>query len=233
MVSKKYENNDINTSMLAEKILRGGNGSWGNQPMAPHPQLTKAQTEEMARYVLSLAKPDPPSRKLEVQGTISFLWDNLPRGGESNYLLAASYTDKGNQNIGPLKSTAKYLLRYPKFYANDFEDLFEANIRKDKLVGRTGSYFRLSNIDLTNIKQVVLKSSGEGVIEIRLDDLKGPLLGEAKVNAGEDLNIIPVSVSPHSGKRNLYFIRKNERLRFNEYAIEWVYFSNTINKDYK
>lgn len=233
MISKKYENNDVNTSMLAEKILRGGNGSWGNQAMAPHPQLTKDQTEEMARYILSLAKPDRPSQKLEVQGTISFLWDNLPRGGESSYLLAASYTDKGNQYLGPLKSTAKYLLKYPKFYADDFEDLFEANIRKDKLVGRTGSYFRLSNIDLTNIKQIVLKSSGEGVIELRLDDIKGPVLGEVKVNAGDDLKIIPVSISAHSGKRNLYFIRKNERLRFSEYAIEWVYFSNTINKDYK
>lgn len=233
MVSKKYENNDSNISMLAEKILRGGNGAWGNQAMAPHPQLTKSQTVEMARYILSLTKPDSPSQKLDINGTVSFPWNNLPPGRESNYLLAASYTDKGNQQIGSLKGMAKYLLRYPKFYADDFEDLFEANIRGNRLVGRTGSYFRLSNIDLTNIRQIVLKSSGEGVIELRLDNIKGPLLGEARAHGGNDLNIIPVTVSGRSGKRDIYFIRKNERLRFNEYAIEWVYFSNTITKDYK
>lgn len=233
MVSKKYENNDSNISMLAEKILRGGNGSWGNQAMAPHPQLTKAQTLEMARYILSLTQPEPLSEKLDVKGTIAFRWNNLPQGKESNYVFAASYTDQGNKHIGPLTSMAKYLLRYPKFYANDFEDLFESNIRRDKLVGRTGSYFRLSDIDLTSIKQIVLRTSGEGTIELRLDNLKGPLLAEAIVNSGDSLNTIPVTIPPHSGKRDIYFIRKNEKLRFNEYAIEWVYFSNTINKNYK
>lgn len=233
MVSSRYENHEGNISMLAEKILRGGSGSWGDQVMAPHPQLTKNQTVEMARYILSLTKPDAPARKIEVQGTISFLWDNLPAGRESNYLLSASYTDKGNQQIAPLKATARYMLRYPKFYPDDFEDLFEANIRRNRLVGRTGSYFRLSDIDLSNIRQVVLKCSGEGTIELRLDGIEGPLLAQAEVNSGEDLNIIPVTVSGHSGKKNLYFIRKNERLRFNEYAVEWVYFSNTIKKNYK
>ena len=40
--------------MLAEKIIKGGTGNWGQIPMTPHPNISQADAEKMAMYVLSL-----------------------------------------------------------------------------------------------------------------------------------------------------------------------------------
>lgn len=53
-VAKKYETSEINVKMLAEKIIKGGQGVWGQIPMTPHPDLKQEDAEKMARYVLSL-----------------------------------------------------------------------------------------------------------------------------------------------------------------------------------
>jgi len=55
-VAQKYENNAKNVDYLAGKIIEGGAGVWGQVPMTPHPDLTKADAQEMARYILSLRK---------------------------------------------------------------------------------------------------------------------------------------------------------------------------------
>lgn len=53
-VAKKYEFNKANVDMLAQKIIKGGVGVWGEIPMSPHADITQADAEKMARYVLSL-----------------------------------------------------------------------------------------------------------------------------------------------------------------------------------
>jgi cytochrome c len=53
-VAKKYESNDKNVKMLAEKILKGGQGVWGEIPMAGHPNLSAEDAEAMVKYILSL-----------------------------------------------------------------------------------------------------------------------------------------------------------------------------------
>lgn len=53
-VAKKYEFTEANVKMLAQKIIKGGSGVWGQIPMTPHPDITEADAEKMARYVLSL-----------------------------------------------------------------------------------------------------------------------------------------------------------------------------------
>lgn len=53
-VAKKYEFTEANVKMLAEKIIKGGSGVWGEIPMAPHADISQVDAEKMARYVLSL-----------------------------------------------------------------------------------------------------------------------------------------------------------------------------------
>jgi cytochrome c len=55
-VAAKYENNDDNVKMLAEKIIKGGSGNWGAIPMTPHPALKQEDAEAMVKYVLLLKK---------------------------------------------------------------------------------------------------------------------------------------------------------------------------------
>ncbi len=53
-VAKKYDFTEANVKMLATKIIQGGVGVWGEVPMNAHPDVTQADAEKMARYVLSL-----------------------------------------------------------------------------------------------------------------------------------------------------------------------------------
>ena len=53
-VAKKYEFNEANVKLLADKILKGGQGVWGQIPMTAHVDITQVDAEKMARYVLSL-----------------------------------------------------------------------------------------------------------------------------------------------------------------------------------
>jgi cytochrome c len=53
-VAVKYEFTDANVKLLASKIISGGSGVWGEIPMAPHANISQADAEKMAKYVLSL-----------------------------------------------------------------------------------------------------------------------------------------------------------------------------------
>jgi len=53
-VAKKYEATEANINMLADKIIKGGSGTWGTVPMTPHPALSADSAKEMVRYILTL-----------------------------------------------------------------------------------------------------------------------------------------------------------------------------------
>ena len=53
-VAIKYDDTDANLTYLANKIISGGAGVWGEIPMTPHPAISTADAKEMARYILSL-----------------------------------------------------------------------------------------------------------------------------------------------------------------------------------
>lgn len=55
-VAAKYENTDANVKMLAEKIIKGGKGNWGEVMMTAHPTLSQADAEQMVKYILLLKK---------------------------------------------------------------------------------------------------------------------------------------------------------------------------------
>lgn len=56
-VAEKYADapNDVITA-LANKIIKGGVGNWGNVPMLPHPAISQEDAETMVRYILLLKK---------------------------------------------------------------------------------------------------------------------------------------------------------------------------------
>ncbi|MCW3094010.1 MAG: hypothetical protein JWP81_5079 [Ferruginibacter sp.] len=53
-VAAKYENTEANRSMLADKIIAGGQGVWGQIPMAAHPNLPKEDAIAMVKYIMLL-----------------------------------------------------------------------------------------------------------------------------------------------------------------------------------
>jgi cytochrome c len=58
-VAKKYEFTQANVTLLAGKIIAGGAGVWGDVPMTAHADVSQADAEKMAMYVLSLDGEKP------------------------------------------------------------------------------------------------------------------------------------------------------------------------------
>ena len=55
-VANKYPATDASIDTLANKVIKGGKGNWGDIPMAAHPTLALADAKEMVKYILSLKK---------------------------------------------------------------------------------------------------------------------------------------------------------------------------------
>lgn len=55
-VAKKYENTKANIKMLSEKIIKGGQGNWGEIPMAGHPNISEEDASAMVEYILTMKK---------------------------------------------------------------------------------------------------------------------------------------------------------------------------------
>ena len=51
-VAKKYAGMDTAVQFLANKIIAGGSGNWGEIPMAPHSSLPMEDAKALAQYVL-------------------------------------------------------------------------------------------------------------------------------------------------------------------------------------
>ncbi|MCJ8210949.1 c-type cytochrome [Mucilaginibacter sp. RS28] len=51
-VAKKYTDKDVD--MLADKVIKGGAGNWGQIAMTPHPNLSQEDAKEMVKYILSI-----------------------------------------------------------------------------------------------------------------------------------------------------------------------------------
>ena len=55
-IAAKYPLSDDNVNHLADKVIAGGKGVWGEIPMTPHASLSKDDAKSMVKYILSLKK---------------------------------------------------------------------------------------------------------------------------------------------------------------------------------
>jgi cytochrome c len=53
-VAAKYAKDTDAAKKLADKIVKGGSGVWGPVPMPPNTQVTPAEAETLAKWVLTL-----------------------------------------------------------------------------------------------------------------------------------------------------------------------------------
>lgn len=53
-VANKYEATEANIKMLAEKVVKGGSGVWGDVAMPPNAATNIADAEQMVKYILLL-----------------------------------------------------------------------------------------------------------------------------------------------------------------------------------
>lgn len=53
-VAKRYSADQTTITTLANKIIKGGTGNWGQVMMTPHPNLSEADAEQIVKYILLL-----------------------------------------------------------------------------------------------------------------------------------------------------------------------------------
>ena len=53
-IAAEYQNTEENVKKLADKVINGGAGVWGEAAMAPHPSLSEEDAKDMIKYILSL-----------------------------------------------------------------------------------------------------------------------------------------------------------------------------------
>jgi len=187
-VAQKYKNDPQAPEVLANKVISGGSGVWGDHAMAGHPQLTQQEAGYMVKYILGLAQAQSLAKSYPLKGTYqaSVPAGEKPGGG---FLLRAAYTDKGAGSIGGLSTESKITLRNPSVDPVTADEKKGTQLlitpSKSFFMTGSGSYLGFNDIDLSGVKQIefyvmVTPSSGAigGTIEVHLDAPDGKLIGQ-------------------------------------------------------
>jgi cytochrome c len=216
-IAKRYKSDAVN--QLADKIILGGNGNWGKNMMAAHPQHTKEEAVEMVKYILSV---DSDNQSLPVNGVLNF--NKHKNSDAGNYIVRAIYTDKGGASIGQLTGSKMLVLRSPRIEAEEL--VLGKNMSARHIDGTTitfvtnienGAYLILADSDLTGVGSIDFsaQAKADGVkIELRLDSPGGRLIGQValKKNGSEKPDMKPVSadIEATTGKHDIYFVFKSD-----------------------
>jgi len=229
-ISKRYAGKKDQVNRLADKIIKGGNGVWGEHAMSAHPQLSKQNAAEIVKYILSLSTPKNVTL-LPQQGTVA-LKDHLSNKDEGRYVLSASYTDKGGKGAPALTSNASLVLRPAKVQAEDADQYNNIAVR-DKDIGNihNKSYFVLKNIDLKGINQLTYRYSSanmNGTAEVHVDSPTGNVISTLNftpTGKRSDYAELSTAINDPGAKHDLYFVFINKsKPRQSLLNLDWVNF---------
>jgi cytochrome c len=236
-VADRYKGKNAD-KMLVTKIIKGGNGNWGKNMMAAHPQHSEAEAAEMVKYILSLNEGS--AKALPLSGTVS-TGSHLNTKTKGVYVLRATYTDKGSAETGSLTGRNMITLRNPQVQAEDAQIMQGVSTRHIDGTDMTflaniqhGSYIAFKDIDLTGVKQIHFQASTRepgSTIEVRRGGVNGELLGKAAVNQVEKLSdpvkATSASISGGGEEKDLYFVFVNNTgKKDNILFLDWVYFDD-------
>ncbi|TXF89427.1 carbohydrate-binding protein [Neolewinella aurantiaca] len=215
-VAERYDDKPATITSLAKKVIRGGNGVWGERLMSAHPALSQDDAEIMVGYILSLND----AGRLPLRGETS------PGSGAGSYVLAASYRDKGGRNAPPLVGQSVIVLRPTTLEAEAHNDgLYRAAVPQGgennafKVVNfRPGGSLRLANVHLLDLKvlKAHLHANVPGVLDLRYGAPDGKLLSSRELSPTEGWNVYTDVSLPLPAEANdlppgdLYLVWKGE-----------------------
>jgi cytochrome c len=200
-IADKYAGEEAQVKRLAEKVIKGGSGVWGDLMMSPHPQLSTDDTEKMIRYILSL-NAKTKETALPYKGKYAL---NKHKAGdkEGTYIFTASYTDKGSNGMKPLTATKIVSLSYPLIPANRFKEAKKTasflvtrdmwkELKEDMTIVLPSheGMIRYGNIDFTDVGQITFGLAvaptyfSGGKLELYLDNADGAPFATADFDIG-------------------------------------------------
>lgn len=228
-VSKKYINDKNAIGYLANKIITGGAGVWGEHAMSAHPQISKENASEIVKYVISVSNRNE-EKPLAQTGEV-VLNEHIGSTDEGRYILTASYTDKGGA-AAPLTNKDVLVLRPSKVQAESADNTYNLRKTDRNLSGiNDGSYFVLKNIDLkdvTNLTYRLASLDKDGTIQVHVDKVKGDIISSVNYQPSGAFNkFIEVNapITNPGGKHDLYFVFvKTGAANKNIASLDWINF---------
>ncbi len=123
-IAQRYDNTPENISLLTKKVIKGGNGVWGQSVMASHTNTPESDIREMVSYIMSMDKETEKARKGSSNKSIAVQdGDKTIKNKELLPGLMFNIYDGGKDisKIPALKGTEKPLFSgiMSKFEAND------------------------------------------------------------------------------------------------------------------
>ncbi|AEI46644.1 PQQ-dependent sugar dehydrogenase [Runella slithyformis] len=234
-VAKKYKGERDIESRLADKIIQGGGGVWGEQAMSAHPQIKKDDAKEIVRYIMSLGNEKGPDKK-PIKGE----YVTAAKQKEGSYIFTASYTDRGNADVGPQTATTTVALRPAKVKAVQNDEVKNATkvelpTKAEVLAPvKNGSYALYKDIDLTDISTLSFMVYADpsrtvgGKIEVRLDSPTGALIGEAEV-PNSKMGVVNATIRrPDEKMHNVYLVFTTGQAVPEDkglFGLEWIQFN--------
>ncbi|WP_435354463.1 ThuA domain-containing protein [Emticicia sp. SJ17W-69] len=217
-VAKKYRRGQTVINQLAEKVIKGGGGVWGEQAMAAHPQVSLSDARDMVDYILSLN--DTKKASQPIKGVYETVAHKGKKAGA--YIIQATYTDKGGKAVGPLTNTESVALRSSNLKATSYDEgkgVSKFNVEalggEVVLANENEGYIVFKNIDMTGVKNIVVNAFSQkgqsvgGDISIHSGSVSGPLLGFMKV--GETfMGALRIQTNV-TGQQDIYLVFKNPK----------------------
>ncbi len=225
-VAKKYKRSMDATSYLLNKIKNGGSGVWGEVAMPANPDLKEDDARKIITYILSLGQSAEEKGSLPPSGSVNPTLGK-PVSDQGVFLLTASFTDRGGDNIRPLTSTQSVTLRNPKLSMDHVSNLnsfskMVYNGMTMMLIPNNEASFSIPSVDLTDVRMIQILGGGqeaskEGfIVELHLDSPGGKKIGESRFKISTPgpggflvgMAMIPMDAVTDGKKHDLYLVTK-------------------------
>ncbi len=228
-IAQKYKSQEGAVTLLAQKVIKGGNGVWGDHSMSAHPTLSEGNAAEMVKYILSFTGEEAVEKKAVKLPLSGELTPAVPTGenGKGGYVIRAAYRDRGSKGMSGLETERVIILRNPVVQPvpTQFDEArhvtFTSAQSNRALLTGDGAYLAMKGLDVSGISTVnftlvVDPGAPGGVLELHLDSPSGPLVGTSPAVAGgktTKYTSTKISLTPTVGSHTLYIVGRNPEVK--------------------
>ncbi|HEY5406163.1 MAG TPA: PKD domain-containing protein, partial [Ginsengibacter sp.] len=206
LVSQRYQKDPKAMTYLAQKVIKGGSGAWGEVAMAAHPNLKESDAKQIITWVLSLSNQNKKIKSLPAKGEINATF-NKPVKSNGVLYISADYTDNGGNNIKPLMGTNSVTLRNSNvtFNAADHMKGFSKTVTNGTtymMLPQNTGWFSIDSIDFSLISGAAITMSWQKTpvpgytLELHVDAPDGNKIGEFAFTAKGEKPVGQAEKSP-------------------------------------
>jgi cytochrome c len=194
-IAQHYKHDAKSIQHLVSKIIKGGNGVWGEANMPANPSLKESEAQQIVSYIFSLNQDK--SASLPMKGSINATL-NQPATLTGRLLIQANYTDNGGEINHPLTVFDEVSLQNPSLRLFGVGDMMGFNrFFKDGEVllnvpPRFGSFnvgeFDLDYLQKLNLEVIVNKAlQADYTYSLHIDSPMGEKISEVVLSKGTKL----------------------------------------------